>query len=46
MALNKTDGDVTVTLPAGAYVDVINGAEVDGGSTTLGPREFLVLRAR
>ena len=46
VALNKTDGDVTVTLPAGAYVDVINGAEVDGGSTTLGPREFLVLRAR
>jgi glycosidase len=46
VALNKSDGDVTVTLPAGAYVDVVNGAEVEGGRTTLGPREFLVLRAR
>lgn len=46
VALNRADAPRDVRLPAGAYVDLMTGAEVEGGATTLAPRSFRVLRPR
>jgi glycosidase len=46
VALNRADQDRSVTLPAGAYDDLVAGGTKNGGSVTLKPRGFLILRAR
>jgi len=45
VAINRADGDRTVTIPDGAWVDLITDAAVAGGARTLGPRSFVVLGA-
>ena len=44
VALNRADDPRTVPLPAGAYVDLMTDAEVEGGERALPPRSFLLLR--
>jgi len=44
VAINKADGERSVSIPAGAYTDLVDGDSVSGGSISLGARSFLVLR--
>jgi glycosidase len=46
VALNRADAPRTVHLPAGAYTDLVSGADVAGGDTPLPARHFLVLRGK
>lgn len=43
VAINRSDMDRSVTIPAGAYTDLFGGGAVSGGSVTLGARSYLVL---
>jgi glycosidase len=45
VAINKSDGPVTVDIPQGAYVDLMNDAAVQGGQMQLEARDFVVLQA-
>ncbi len=44
VAINRSDAMQTVDLPAGSYTDLIAGGARSGGSTSLSPRSFVVLR--
>ena len=44
VAINRADGDTSVTIPAGDYTDLIHDGAHSGGSATLAPRSFLLLR--
>ncbi|MFK7991314.1 MAG: alpha-amylase family glycosyl hydrolase [Sandaracinaceae bacterium] len=46
VAINRADASRTVTIPSGAYVDLLDGGDVDGGSVSLPPRGYLVLGPR
>ena len=46
VAINRADGGNTVSIPAGSYDDLVSGTMATGGSVTLGPRSFRVLRVR
>ena len=46
VAINRADASRTVNIPAGSYVDLLDGGDVAGGAVTLGPRDFLVLGPR
>ncbi|MCC6875566.1 MAG: hypothetical protein IT378_14765 [Sandaracinaceae bacterium] len=46
IAINRADGNNTVSIPAGSYTDRITGTSVTGGSVSLPPRSFLVLTPR
>jgi glycosidase len=46
VAINRSDGSRSVNVPAGAYVDLINGGNVNGGALNLAARSFLVLGPR
>ncbi len=43
VAINRADSARTVDIPAGAYTDLRTGGTVNGGSTSLPPRSFLLL---
>ncbi len=43
VALNRADSSRDVTLPGGAYTDVMTDSDVDGGAYTLPARSFVVL---
>lgn len=45
VALNKTEAAVSLNLPAGAYEDLLSGAQVGGGPLTVPGRSFLLLRS-
>jgi len=45
VALNRGDASRQVDVPAGAYVDLMTDAEVQGGQVELWPRTFIVWRA-
>ena len=45
VALNRGDVPVAVTLPAGAYTDLVAEAPATGGDLTLAPRSFRLFRA-
>jgi glycosidase len=44
VAINRADGDRSVTIPTGSYTDLVSGAAVQGGPVSLAPRGYLVLR--
>jgi glycosidase len=44
VAINRADVAETVTLPNASYEDLIAGGELAGGTVSLPPRSFLVLR--
>jgi glycosidase len=46
VAINRADGASSVTIPDGSYDDLVSGGAATGGSTSLPPRSFRVLRAR
>ncbi len=46
IAINRADSGNTVNVPGGSYDDLLEGGTRDGGSVSLGPRSFVVLRAR
>lgn len=46
VAINRADGANTVSIPAGSYDDLVSETMASGGSISLGPRSFRVLRAR
>jgi hypothetical protein len=46
VAINRADGANTVSVPAGSYDDLVSGAMASGGSISLGPRSFRILRVR
>ena len=43
VAINRGDAEAAVTVPEGAYTDVITGTGATGGALTLPPRSFRVL---
>jgi glycosidase len=46
VAINRADAAQMVTIPSGSYDDLIAGTMASGGSTSLPPRSFRLLRAR
>ena len=46
VAINRADTGKALTLPAGSYLDVLSGAEVAGGTLTLGARSYWFLKRR
>ncbi|MFO0686437.1 MAG: alpha-amylase family glycosyl hydrolase [Sandaracinus sp.] len=46
VAINRSDTAQSVTIPGGSYDDLIGGGMASGGSTSLPPRSFRLLRAR
>jgi len=44
VAINRADGQRTVSIPAGTYTNLVSDASVSGGSQVLAPRSFLLLR--
>ena len=44
VAINKADGERTVTVPSGTYDDLVSGGTRMGGSAILPARSYLVLR--
>lgn len=46
VAINRADSGRTVTVPDGSYDDLVSGAMASGGSLSMGPRSFRVLRVR
>ena len=45
VALNRADAPRPVSVPAGSYVDLLDGGTFEGGSVSLPPRSFSVWRA-
>jgi hypothetical protein len=45
VALNRSDQERDVEIPAGTYVDLLLGGTSEGGAVTLGARSYAVLRA-
>ncbi|MCK5691068.1 Beta-galactosidase C-terminal domain, partial [Myxococcota bacterium] len=43
VAINRSDSERQLAIPAGSYVDLINQSTVSGGVLTLGARSFVVL---
>jgi glycosidase len=43
VAINRADSGTTVQVPAGDYLDAVDGSTVPGGSLALGPRGWRVL---
>jgi glycosidase len=46
VAINRADATRSVTIPGGAYTDLLTDAPVDGGSVSLPARSYLVLGPR
>ncbi len=46
VAINRADWDREVTIPEGAWVDLVGGGDVNPGAYNLHPRSFLVLGVR
>ncbi len=46
IAINRADSAQSVSIPAGAYTDLLSGANVDGGSVSVPARSYLVLGPR
>jgi glycosidase len=44
VAINRAGSDRDVDVPAGSYVDLVAGGAHPGGSVTLAPRSYLLLR--
>lgn len=43
VAINRSDGGRTVSIPPGSYTDLLAGGSLSGGSITLDARSFLIL---
>ena len=46
VGINRADGANTVTVPTGSYDDLVTMAVASGGSLSLGPRSYRILRVR
>ncbi len=46
VAINRADDNRSVTIPSGAYTDIIGEADIDGGDHTLPGRGFMILVPR
>ena len=44
VAINRSDWGKSVTIPSGAYTDLMSEQSVGGGQIQLGPRGFVILR--